>query len=397
MFENFIKENRVFRNVQLFDGSGKKPLDNAVLWIAGNEILYAGPAYKEPELIDVLVHTGRCIEENLHGAPVCPGYIDIHHHGGAGGAYDDGYEAAEVSLKTHLHHGTTRAVMSLVTASIETLVTRMLALKPLVESNPQVLGLHAEGPFLHPSRKGAHEETLLRDPDPEAIAYLIEHCGDILKQITIAPERKGGIEAVTALSRAGIKVAVGHTSATYEQAQEAFQAGASILTHTFNAMNSIGHRAPGPVIAALRDPNVWLEIINDGIHVHPMVVKTLFLEAPERTILITDAMSATCNPDGHYMLGNLEVTVDDGVATLTHGGSLAGSTLTMDRAVAHAVHNVGVPLESAIASATHIPAKALGLGDKYGLLAKGYPADFLILDPDTTLPHRIFFNGAEVL
>ena len=331
------------------------------------------------------------------GAPLVPGYIDIHHHGGAGHAYDEGtFESATAALEAHAKHGTTRSVLSTVTNSVEAISQSLRNLAPLVEQNPQVLGFHAEGPFLHPQHKGAHPEDLLRDPDPEAVAQILDAAGGHLLQVTMAPEREGGLAAIESFVGAGTKVAVGHTSATYEQARDAFSAGASLLTHTFNGMNGIHHRAPGPVIAALEDSRVSLEIINDGIHVHPSVVAQIFGRAPERTVLVTDAMSATCNADGIYMLGTLEVEVKDGVATLVEGNSLAGSTLTMDRAVALAVQNSGQPLDLAVAAATSQAAAALDLADSYGRIAPGYPGDLLLLDAETLLPTRIWRDGVQL-
>ncbi|MDO4909515.1 MAG: N-acetylglucosamine-6-phosphate deacetylase [Corynebacterium sp.] len=378
----------LYVNGTIYDGSGAPPIYPGALLTQDDRILYAGPMAGLPATDQEPI--------DLQGGIIVPGYIDIHHHGGAGGAYDDGLEAAKEAVKVHRQHGTTRCVISLVTASMPTLIARMSALRPLVDEDPLVLGLHAEGPFLHPSKKGAHDPELLTAPLDEHLEKLLDAHGDALVQITIAPELENGIKAVATLTSHKVKVAVGHTDADYEKANEAFTHGATILTHTFNAMNGIGHRAPGPVIAALRTPTVWLEIINDGIHVHPSVVKTLFLEAPERTVLVTDSMSATCSPDGHYQIGNLDVTVDKGIATLTHGGSLAGSTLTMDKAVANAVTKVGVPLELAVAAATSHPAKAIGKGDLYGLLKEGYPADYLLLDQDTLLPHTVYANGQEI-
>ena len=329
------------------------------------------------------------------GAPVVPGYVDIHHHGGGGVSFDDGIEASRAALTVHLGHGTTSSVLSYVTGDVEVMTQRLAAGARLADENPKVLGLHAEGPFLHQDFKGAHDQNLLRDPDPRLVHRLIESADGHLRQLTLAPERSRGIEAVRNLSAAGVVPAVGHTSTDFDTAQAAFDAGARILTHAFNGMRGIHHRAPGPVIAELRDSRVWLEVINDGIHVHPAVVASLFAEAPERVILVTDAMSATCSPDGHYMLGNLEVTVTDGVARLSEGDSLAGSTLTMDRAVANAVQSVGVALDVAVAAATSHPAAAIGASDRCGRLAVGMPADFLVLDHHTLLPAEIRVDGID--
>ncbi|MDO4928235.1 MAG: N-acetylglucosamine-6-phosphate deacetylase [Corynebacterium sp.] len=368
--------------------------------------IYDGSA-SNPYLANILLEDSTitaCTTESIHAdtmidaqqAPVVPGYIDIHHHGGAGGAYDDGSAAARKSLDAHYAHGTTRSLLSLVTGSVPTMAQRIAELNPLVDDDPRVLGLHLEGPFLHPDFKGAHPETLLRDPQLDALGTLIDAADGRVRQVTLAPERAGADAAIAWLMERGIHVAVGHTSATFEQANTAFAAGADILTHAFNGMQGIHHRAPGPVIAALRDPRVWLEIINDGIHVHPAVVRSLFLEAPERVVLVTDAMAAACNPDGDYMLGELAVAVENGVARLKEGGSLAGSTLTMDRAVARAVHEEGMPLEVAVAAATTHPAAAIGLADRFGQIAPGYPADILILDPTSLLPRTIIGPAGRI-
>lgn len=333
---------------------------------------------------------------NCAGAPLVPGYIDIHHHGGGGVAYDEGYEQTAQATAAHRAHGTTRCLISFVTDALPTMEQRMQTVLPLVESDPHILGIHAEGPFLDPAHKGAHPEQELIDPVPDAVRRIYDAAGGWLKQITIAPEKPHGMEAIDWLVAHGVKASVGHTNATFEQAKEAFDHGATILTHAFNAMNGIHHRAPGPVIAALHDDRVWVEIINDTIHVHPDVVEMLYDEVGDRLMLITDSMGAACSPDGDYMLGQLEVTVKDGVARLTHGGSLAGSTLTMDRAVANSVKAVGVSLDRAVTAATSHPATALGMEDSYGRLAVGYPADVLLLDPDTLLPRRIVSNGEDV-
>ncbi len=333
---------------------------------------------------------------DAEGAPVVPGYIDIHHHGAGGAAYDEGLDAGHIAVAEHRKHGTTRCVASFVTASLDDLSARMDALMPLVEDRSgHVLGFHAEGPFLSPAHKGAHPENRLVDPLPDKVQKVIDSAHGRLLQVTLAPERENGINAVQQIVDSGARAAVGHTACDFDTARAAFDAGATILTHTFNGMEGIHHRNPGPVIAALRDERVWLEVINDGIHVDPNVVKSLFLEAPNRTVLVTDAMSATCNPDGHYMLGELEVVVTDGVARLASGGSLAGSTLTMDRAVANAVHNVDVPLDVAVAAATSHAAQAIGLGDCFGQISPGFPADIVLLDPMSLLPQRVFEGGVE--
>lgn len=318
---------------------------------------------------------------------ITPGYIDIHCHGANATSYDVGASEFAAVKEGHLSHGTTRGVMSFVTASVPRLVELLHGAREITD--PWLLGVHPEGPFLAESRKGAHDAALLIDPEPAVVSTLLDAADGLIRQITIAPERAHGLDAIATFAENGAVPAVGHTECDYDTAREAFDRGARILTHAFNAMPSIHHRAPGPVIAALRDPRVWIEVINDGVHVHPAVVRSLFEEAAERMVLVTDAMAATNSPDGHYLLGELDVEVKDSIARLVDGGNIAGSTLTMDRAVARAITEVGVPLDVAVAAATSHPAAAINLEDSYGRLEAGFPADFLVLDPETYLPTQI--------
>ncbi|AZA13307.1 N-acetylglucosamine-6-phosphate deacetylase [Corynebacterium choanae] len=377
-------------NALVYDGSGNTPLSNAAVRVSDGVITHVGSTSEATHW------PASTTTIDAHGAPLCPGYIDIHHHGGGGMAYDDGPAAIDHIMAAHLAHGTTRCVMSFVTDDFATMTKRIAAAAQIVRTNPHLLGIHPEGPFLDPGHKGAHPLQELKDPLPEYLHQLIDAAAGTMVQITLAPEKTGGMEAVTTLRSHGIVPAVGHTTCSYEQANEAFARGARILTHAFNAMNGIHHRAPGPVIAALRDQRVFLEVINDTIHVHPEVVATLFAEAPQRVVLVTDAMSATCNPDGDYMLGQLAVTVTDGVARLQEGGSLAGSTLTMDCAVANAITKVHVDPAVAIAAATSHPAQAIGMDDQYGYLRPGYPGDLLLLDPETFLPTMIYTDDTQI-
>lgn len=315
------------------------------------------------------------------GRLLVPGFIDLHSHGGGGFAFDEGAEAARAALAVHRAHGTTRSVLSLVTARVDDLVERVRALVPLVQSDPLVLGLHLEGPFLAGSHRGAHDPELLRAADPATLDALIEAADGTLFQVTLAPELPGAEAAIRRFVQGGVKVAVGHTGADFDTALRAFDAGASILTHAFNGMAGIHHRAPGPVLAAMRCPHVTIEIIADGIHVHPEVIGLVFRGAPGRVALITDAMAATGAPDGVYQLGPLPVTVRDGVAR-TESGSLAGSTLTQDQALRVAVRDARVPLADVVAALTPTPAACLGRAHELGQLEPGYLADAVLLGED---------------
>ncbi|QDZ14823.1 N-acetylglucosamine-6-phosphate deacetylase [Humibacter ginsenosidimutans] len=310
-----------------------------------------------------------------------PGFIDLHGHGGGGFAYEGGREAILGAIATHRGHGTTRSVLSLVANPIPELCTNLGLIADLADADPLILGSHLEGPFLNEKRKGAHNPEFLRAPnDPEAIEQLIGASRGTLRQITIAPELDGALEAIDVLVEAGVHVAVGHTEATMEQAQAAFDRGARLLTHAFNAMPGIGHRAPGPVIAALDDDRVTLELILDGFHVHPDVAHLAFGEARHRVALITDAMAAAGSADGAYRLGSLDVVVTDGQAWLADGSTIAGSTLTQDTALGIAVERTRVEPAAAVEALTLTPARVLNREHELGRLAAGYLADAVLLD-----------------
>ena len=322
---------------------------------------------------------------DLGGARLVPGFIDLHGHGGGGHSYDDGGAELAAALQAHRAHGTTRTVISLVANPLGEVRERLSEIAALAAADPLVLGSHLEGPFLAHDQRGAHNAEFLRVPDPESVESLLEASGGTLRQLTIAPELPGALEAIAELAAAGVVVAVGHTVATFEQTRRAFDAGARMLTHAFNAMPGIHHRAPGPVLAALDDSRVTLELILDGHHVRADVARLLFNEAPGRVALITDAMAAAAAADGDYRLGSLNVSVRNGLAMLSGTSTIAGSTLTQDVALRLALSDVGLDPAAAVAALTSVPARALGLGDRLGLLEPGYAADAVALAVDGTV------------
>ena len=315
------------------------------------------------------------------GAMLTPGFVDIHGHGGGGASFDDGVDAIRAGRDLHRAHGTTRAVVSLVTASLDALAENVATIADLTEADADILGSHLEGPFLDPGHHGAHEPSLLRQPTTGDVARLLEAGRGTIRQITIAPELPGGLDAIRQIVAAGSAAAVGHTAADAETAVAAFEAGASILTHAFNAMPGIHHRAPGPVLAAAADHRVVLEAIADNVHLDPHVVKLVFDAAPGRVALITDAMAAAGSADGHYDLGAVSVTVEHGVARADDTGSIAGSTLTQDVALQRAV-GAGVRLEDAVRALTETPARAIGRGTALGALRAGMLGDAVLLDAE---------------
>lgn len=317
---------------------------------------------------------------DARGAFLVPGFIDLHVHGGAGASFDEGEASIRRVRMLHRSHGTTRSMLSLVTAAHDRMVERISNAARAAEEDPLVLGLHLEGPFLAARHRGAHPEEHLRAPEPDALASLVDAGRGHVRMVTLAPELPGAAEALAYLVDREVIVAIGHTDADYDQARAAFAGGARVLTHAFNGMWDLGHRAPGPVAAATGDPGVILELICDGVHVHPEVVRLAFAGAPGRIALITDAMAAAGHGDGDYLLGELPVRVRDGIARLANGDSIAGSTLTQDEALRIAVNRARIPLERAVAALTETPARALGLDGSLGSLAPGYAADAVLLD-----------------
>jgi N-acetylglucosamine-6-phosphate deacetylase len=329
------------------------------------------------------------------GHVLTPGLIDIHNHGGAGTSYGEGGEAIRTARQPHLMHGTTRQLLSLVTASPDVLISQLRVAAAEARQDPRILGIHLEGPFLAPEYCGAHDPDLFRDPDPDLVERLLDAADGSLRQVTMAPERPHFTESARILREAGVVVAVGHTGATFEQAQAAINAGASLLTHAFNGMPGVHHRAPGPVFAFVEDSGACLEVINDSVHVRPEMIRMLCRIAPGRVVLVSDAMAATGAGDGPYRLGNLDVEVADGVARMIASGAIAGSTITLAVAVARAVQDVGLSPLAAIEAATAIPAQVLGLADRFGRLEPGYVADAVLFDQDWQV-RRVWIDGSPV-
>lgn len=318
------------------------------------------------------------------GRLLVPGFVDLHMHGGGGASVDDGTEAIERATAAHRRHGTTRTVVSLVSASLDVLVARLAAVARRADADPTVLGAHLEGPFLAPGNRGAHDPAALVLPTPEAVERLLRAADGRLLQITIAPELPGALDAIAMLRRAGVVVAVGHTTGEADDARAAFAAGATLLTHAFNAMPGIHHRRPGPIPIALADHDVTLELIADGVHVDPAVLAMTFAAAPDRIALVTDAMAAADSADGDYELGGLAVSVREGVARLAGTDVIAGSTLTQDAAL-RTVVAAGVPLVDAVRALTQTPARVIGRYPELGSLAVGGIGDAVLLADDLTV------------
>lgn len=286
-------------------------------------------------------------------------FTDIHGHGGGGHAYGDSVEGTLAAFAAHRAHGTSRAVCSLVSQPLDVTARAMGVVREAMTMEPGLLGVHLEGPFLAPERKGAHAPHALAIPTPDVVEALLEAGDGVIRQITMAPELPHALDAIERFVAADVVVAVGHTQCDAATARAAFDRGATLVTHAFNAMHGITGRAPGVVGAALDDERVTLEVIADGLHVDPSLIAMLFRAAPGRVVLVTDAMAAAASAPGRYMLGDLEVDVADGRAVLAGTDTLAGSTLTMDRAVEVCLL-AGVPEADAMAAATTIPSAVIG-------------------------------------
>ncbi|MEV3966439.1 N-acetylglucosamine-6-phosphate deacetylase, partial [Nocardia sp. NPDC050193] len=324
-------------------------------------------------------------ELDVTGHWLVPGFVDLHNHGGGGASFSGTAEEVRKAIHTHRLHGTTTLVASTVTDDMDVLVRQAGLLSELAEQG-DLAGIHFEGPFISPCRKGAHSEALLRHPDPADVRKLIDAARGQARMVTLATELPGGLDSVRLLAEHGVIAAVGHTDATYEQTVQAIEAGATVATHLFNAMPPLGHRAPGPIAALLEDERVTVELINDGTHLHPAALELAFRHAgPGRVAFITDAMDAAGIGDGRYLLGPLEVEVSEGVARLVEGGSIAGSTLTQDRAFQRAVTIDRLAVEDVVAALSANPARLLGIDDRVGSLEPGKDADLVLLDENFEL------------
>jgi len=357
-------------------------ISDAVVVIQGSKIAAVGQRGK----VD-LPRGAR--EINAGGKTVAPGFVDVHNHGAGGhDAMEGTREALEIITATLAARGTTSLAATTVTASEKETKDSVAGIAhfilntsqyPARELSAEILGIHFEGPFISPVRRGVHPAKWIVPPSSELLSHLLREARGTAQILTLAPELPGALELISAARQAGLVVSLGHTDATYEQAQAAIDAGASHAAHVFNAMRPFSHRGTGVIGAILTSPKVSAELIADGVHVDEAAMRMLVeLKTPERVILVSDGISATGMPDGKYQLGMFEVKVSGGVARNAEG-KLAGSTLTLDRALRNMVA-LGVPLASALRMLTANPARQIGLGARKGVLAPGADADLVFLD-----------------
>ncbi|KAA0097859.1 N-acetylglucosamine-6-phosphate deacetylase [Mycolicibacterium sp. P1-18] len=355
--------------------------------LTGRELLRPGWI----EIVGGVVHAvgggppPRPVDRDLGAVTLVPGFVDTHVHGGGGANFTSATHAeTATAVELHRRHGSTAVVASLVTASPDELLRQITGLAADVDAG-LIDGIHLEGPWLSTKRCGAHQPGLMRDPDPGEIDRVLAAGGGAVRMVTVAPERDGALAAIRQLVAAGVVAAVGHTEATYDQTRAALDAGATVGTHLFNAMRPVDRREPGPVVALLEDPRVTVELIADGVHVAPAILRHVTRSAgPDRVSLVTDAMAATGMADGRYHLGPLAVDVVAGVASVAGTDTIAGSTATMDRVFRFAVDHCGLPryeaLHLAVRQASLNPARALGLPADG--LVPGANADAVVLNSE---------------
>ncbi len=348
--------------------------------VAPDRNLVPGYVVVEGELIaEVGEGTPRGADREFRHGVLAPGLVDLQVNGAAGADFlsctPEQFAAARRYLAST---GTTSFLPTLITAPVEVARAAARVVASGAGAGAQPVGVHLEGPALSPNRAGAHDPRWIVPPGDPRVRQLVADLGDLVRVVTLAPEQPGGLELVGWLASAGVVASVGHSDATYQQARQAFEAGAGMVTHLFNAMRGLHHREPGVVGAALEEGSWVCGLVADGVHVHPAAFRLAYrVLGPERVALVTDAMAAAGAPPGRYRLGGALATAPAGKAPRLADGTLAGSVLRMDEAVRNAIR-WGVPLRDAVRMASTTPARVLGLEDR-GLLRPGLRADLCVL------------------
>lgn len=376
------------------DSSGDVGLRRSTIVLQSGQIAAVEPQAPAPENGTAQNSPPDNTQFDAEGCTILPGFVDVHVHGGMGcDTMDATPEAIQRMSHFHAQHGTTALLPTTMTgpasetqAAVEA-VTAFLASsdkttaadeKP--DAGARVLGVHLEGPFISPEFPGAQPAIHIRPPDLEEFARLVE-AGPV-RMMTLAPEQPGALGLIDVATRRGVVTVLGHTNASYAECQAAVLHGLSQATHTYNAMRGLHHREPGALGAVLSDARIDAQLIADNVHVHPAAMNILArCKGAARTLLITDAMRAAGLPPGEYTLGGQPVTMQNGECRLADG-TLAGSVLTMERALKNFVAATGWTLAQAWPVSSYVPARTLGLHQKFGLISPGYAADLVVLDAE---------------
>lgn len=335
---------------------------------------------------------------DLQGATVIPGLIDIHTHGNSGADFSDGDQEGLRKISTYLlHNGVTGFAPTSMTLPYDRLKAAFLTARHQADAAPEdcsrLLGIHMEGPYFSEKKKGAQNSAYLKLPDYDGFCRLYDACGGLIRIVDVAPELPGA-KAFTSLAAKLCTVSIAHTDSDYESAKAVFEAGATHLTHLFNAMPGIHHRNPGVIPAAAENPNVRVELIGDGLHVHPAVMRLAFsMFGSARMILISDSLRCCGMPDGTYELGGQQVFLIGGIARLADG-TIAGSASNLFQCLKNAIR-FGIPETDAIRAVTYNPACAIGVEQEVGSIHPGLRADFLVCSSDYTLS-KVFLDGNEI-
>ncbi len=383
---------KIYSNAQIFDTKKRKFVEGSLL-VDGDRI----EAFLPPSCVGVI---GVKEIEDMKGARIIPGMVDIHTHGHGGFETTDVDVAGMVEMaKSYAKVGTTSVMVTLMSLPLETLERAISVAKSAKESSPSdaahILGIHLEGRYISEAKKGAHNPEYLAPLDADELEHLMELAKPVGAFHTIvAPELNGAEEFITRAKKLGATISIGHSNADSETCFEALEWGASSFTHLYNAMSGLGHRSPGCVGAAFASDS-YAELICDGVHVVPTAVKAAYkAKGRDKIAIITDSAPSAGLPEGEYMMGGAKVVVRDGAVFLPDG-TLTGGSISIFEAMKNLVKFADIKLEDAIICATANPAKVVGMYDEVGSLDGGKRADFLVLDEKNEIA-RIFVGGAEL-
>lgn len=327
---------------------------------------------------------------------ILPGLIDLHVHGASGFDFMDGNSESVLRITNFLlREGITRFLATTLTEGRNRILKAIEAIVGVARSSPSILGIHLEGPYLSYSRRGAHNPLFLRRPVLREIEGFLEAGGGLIRRVTIAPELEGSMEAIACLSSQGVLVSLGHSEADYATSIRAFLQGARLVTHVFNGMDPLHHRTPNLLSFALGFGEIFLELVADGVHVAPEIMRIVLACKPDKTVIASDMIRATGMEDGVYEMGEEEIEIRGGVARLVSSGSLAGSTVSLKHALLNLRKIFELPLPQLAWMGSLLPARLLGMEGNLGSLERGKIADIVVLDKDFVVK-AVFVDGQEV-